>query len=51
MLTEVFARWGEYIASETLTTKLVDAPPIDGTYIEEHTIEGEKLLLAVKQNK
>jgi isoleucyl-tRNA synthetase len=51
MLTEVFARWGEYIASETLTTKLVDAPPIDGTYVEEHTIEGEKLLLAVKQNK
>jgi isoleucyl-tRNA synthetase len=50
-LVQVFITWGEYIASETLTTQLLDAPPIEGAYVEEHTLEGEKLVLAVKRNK
>lgn len=51
VLVDVFITWGEYIAAETLTTRLLDAPPIEGAYAEEHTLEGEKLLLAVKRNK
>ncbi len=51
LLAEVFATWGEYIASETLTTRLLDAPPVEDAYVEEHKLEGETLILAVKQNK
>ena len=50
LLKDVFTTWGEYIASETLTTRLLDAPPLEGAYVEEHTLEGEKLILAVKRN-
>jgi isoleucyl-tRNA synthetase len=50
LLVEVFATWGEYIASETLTTRLLAAPPLEGAYVEEHQLEGETLTLAVKQN-
>jgi isoleucyl-tRNA synthetase len=50
-LGEVFAVWGEYIASETLTTQLLSAPPMEGAYVEEHKLEGETLVLAVKRNK
>jgi isoleucyl-tRNA synthetase len=51
LLGKVFNTWGEYIASETLTTRLLDSPPIEGAYVEEHKLEGEMLVLAVKQNK
>jgi isoleucyl-tRNA synthetase len=51
ILAPVFITWGEYIKSETLTTQLLNAPPIEGAYIEEHQIEGENLILAVKRNK
>jgi len=50
LLTEVFTTWGEYIASETLTTRLLNAPPVEDAYVEEHLLEGEALVLAVKQN-
>ena len=50
-LAMVFTTWGKYIQSETLTTQLLDAPPIVGAYVEEHMLEGETLVLAVKQNK
>jgi isoleucyl-tRNA synthetase len=50
-LVNVFTTWGEYIAAETLTTRLLYAPPIEGAYVEENKIDGEKLILAVKQNK
>ncbi|HEX9090745.1 MAG TPA: DUF5915 domain-containing protein, partial [Anaerolineales bacterium] len=50
-LADVFTTWGEYIASETLTTNLVNSPPDEGSYVEEHTLEGQKLVLGVKQNK
>ena len=51
LLAEVFTTWGEYIASETLTTQLLNTPPIESAYVEEHKLEGETLVLAVKQNK
>jgi len=50
-LGKVFAVWGEYIASETLSTQLLSAPPMEGAYVEEHKLERETLVLAVKQNK
>jgi len=51
LLVEVFTTWGEYIAAETLTTRLLDASPLEGAFMEEHELEGEKLILAVKRNK
>jgi isoleucyl-tRNA synthetase len=51
LLKDVFVTWGEYIAAETLTTQLLNAPPLEGAYMEEHMLEGESLTLAVKQNK
>ena len=50
LLKDVFTTWGEYIATETLTTRLLDAPPLEGAFVEEHTLEGETLILAVKRN-
>ncbi len=50
-LAEVFVTWGEYIKSETLTTQLLDALPIEGSYAEEHKIEEETLVIAVKKNR
>jgi isoleucyl-tRNA synthetase len=51
ILADVFTTWGEYIASETLTTQLLDAPTLEGAYVEEHKLEGETVVLAVRQNK
>jgi len=50
-LAPVFSTWGDYISSETLTTRLLYAPPAEGSYVEEFELEGEKLVLGVKQNK
>lgn len=49
-LVNVFTTWGDYISAETLTTQLLDSSPVESAYVEEHTLEGEKLVLAVKQN-
>ena len=49
-LSDVFKTWGEYIASETLTTRLLAGTPPVGMYTEEHKIDGGTLILAVKQN-
>ena len=38
-----------YIQAETLTTRLVDAPPQDGAYVEEHQVDGETLTISVKR--
>ena len=46
-----FTTWGKYIKSETLTTRLKNTSPVKGAYVEEFELEGEKLILAVKQNK
>jgi isoleucyl-tRNA synthetase len=50
-LEAVFDTWKDYIQAETLTTQLLHASPIEGGYAEEFQLEGEKLVLAVKQNK
>ncbi len=49
-LKQVFSKWGEYISAETLTTQLLEAPPVAGAYVEEFNLEGEQLVLAVRQN-
>ena len=49
-LVQVFAAWGEYIAGETLTTQLVAGPAPADAFVEEQKVEGEAVLLAVKQN-
>jgi isoleucyl-tRNA synthetase len=51
LLAEVFTKWGEYITSETLTTNLQAGVPVEGAYVEEFELEGEKLVLGIKQNK
>ncbi|OGO30744.1 MAG: hypothetical protein A2136_08190 [Chloroflexi bacterium RBG_16_54_11] len=51
VLRQVFATWGDYIAAETLSTQLLNATPVEGVYTEEHRLEGESLILAVKRNK
>jgi isoleucyl-tRNA synthetase len=51
VLAQVFSNWGDYIQAETLTTRLLNSSPIEGAYVEEFELEGEKLALAVKQNK
>lgn len=48
-LASVFQAWSEYIQAETLTTRLLDAPPQDGAYVEEHQVDGETLTLGVKR--
>ncbi len=50
-LAKIFTTWRKYIKSETLTTRLGNAKPAKGAYIEEFELEGEKLVLGVKQNK
>jgi hypothetical protein len=45
----VVITWGDYIASETLTTRLQDAPPLENVYVQMHALEGENLILALKQ--
>jgi isoleucyl-tRNA synthetase len=50
-LAEVFVTWGEYIAAETLSTQLLNATPLEGAFVEELKLEGETLVLAIKQNQ
>jgi isoleucyl-tRNA synthetase len=49
-LDAVLQAWGDYIQSETLSTALVDARPPEDAYTEELSVEGEPILLGVKQN-
>jgi len=48
-LEAVFKDWGEYLASETLSTSLINGEGADGAYREEHDIDGSRLVLAVKR--
>jgi isoleucyl-tRNA synthetase len=50
-IQRVISASADYICDETLTTKLLNEPPIKGSYSEEFELEGEKLYLAVKKNK
>ena len=47
-LAEVFTAWGAYIAAETLTTRLEAGAAPQGTYTENHEIDGEDVLISVK---
>ena len=49
-LIDVFASWGEYIQSETLTTELVSGEPPADAFTETHKIEGQQLKIGIKQN-
>jgi isoleucyl-tRNA synthetase len=49
-LADVFASWGEYIQSETLTTELIAGEPPAGASVENHKIEGGQLTVGIKQN-
>jgi len=49
-LAEVFIDWGKYIQTETLTTELVAGEPPDGTYVENHKVEGKELTIGLKRN-
>jgi hypothetical protein len=48
-LADVFASWGEYIQSETLTTELVAGEPPAEAFVELHQIEGQGLTIGVQQ--
>jgi hypothetical protein len=51
-LAEVFQRWGEYIANETLTTSLQPGTAAEGAYVESHEVEKDMFVtLAVRQNR
>jgi isoleucyl-tRNA synthetase len=48
-LADVFASWGEYIRSETLTTELVAGEPPSDAFLETYKIEGGQLTIGIKQ--
>jgi len=47
---KIFAEWGEYIKSETLTTELTAGEPSPDAFVEQHKIEGLEITLGVKRN-
>jgi len=49
-LAKVFDDWGDYIMAETLSTRLVPSQPPAGAYQESHKVDGQTLLIGVKQN-
>ena len=49
-LAQVFAAWGSYIQAETLTTQLAAGTPGEGAFVEEQKIEGELVLIGIRQN-
>ena len=50
-LMDVFAGWGEYIQSETLTTELVAGEPPADAFVETHKIEGQQVTIGIRQNQ
>ncbi len=50
-LALVFDSWGDYIKAETLTTELVASEPPQDAHVEQHKVDGEKLLLGVRQDQ
>ena len=43
------SRFRDYIRQETLSVELAERDPQEGAFIEEHQLEGEQVVLAVKQ--
>ena len=50
-LAQVLQDWADYIQAETLSTRLVDAPPPPEAYTETQKVEGETVVLGVVQNQ
>ncbi|HEX6034642.1 MAG TPA: DUF5915 domain-containing protein, partial [Anaerolineales bacterium] len=49
-LARVFAEWGEYIQSETLTVDLVPGEPPADAFVEKHKFEGNEVVMGVRKN-
>jgi len=49
-MAKVFADWGAYIKSETLTTELIPSEPPAGSFVEKHKIEGKEITIGLKRN-
>jgi len=49
-LVAVIETWGNYIMAETLTTELVVGPVPDEVYRETHKVDGNEVLLGIRQN-
>jgi len=47
---KIFAEWGEYIKSETLTTELTAGEPSADAFVEEHKIDGLNIKIGLKRN-
>jgi len=48
-LAAVFAQWGDYIKSETLSATLTAGAAPAGAFAEEQKVDGEKLMLGVER--
>jgi isoleucyl-tRNA synthetase len=48
-LRNVFAAHGDYVREETLTEEISEGHAPDGAYVEEQTVEGERVTLAVRR--
>jgi len=47
---KIFADWGDYIKSETLTTVLTSGEPSAEAFVEEHKIDGLDIKIGLKRN-
>ena len=48
-MADVIQKWEEYLKSETLTTDLLHADPPVEAYIETQHVDGETVILGLKQ--
>jgi isoleucyl-tRNA synthetase len=49
-MAKVLSDWGEYIQSETLTTRLISGEPPADAFVEKHKIEGQEVTIGLKRN-
>jgi isoleucyl-tRNA synthetase len=48
---EVFADHGDYIRAETLAREIIESPPDEDAYAEDHKVDGATFTLAVKRTQ
>jgi isoleucyl-tRNA synthetase len=48
-LRRVFADYGDYVREETLAEEIAEGRAPDAAYVEEQTVEGEKITFAVRR--
>jgi isoleucyl-tRNA synthetase len=48
-IARVLRQFEDYVRQETLSRKLVEGPPPEGAYVEEHKLAGQTVRLAVKR--